>query len=289
MPVHAVTLEKSLFFQDDGYPIVVERREPQPPFPLHRHKFAELVIITAGSGLHAIRKEEYPVSAGDVFVITDNAPHEYRNMNALELINIMYDPILLDMESWDVRSLPGYRALFKLEPAYRRRHKFASRLRLNIENLAAVIAMIDRLDDELIRRQPGFQLMGLSRFMEMVVFLSRCYGNLRATSSLLLMRIAESITHIEQHFTENISLDELASIAHMSLRTFTRTFRAAMGDSPMNYLIGLRVARAAKMIREGDSKITEIAFQSGFSDGSYFTRQFKRIMGCTPIQYKHRI
>ena len=283
-----LVLKKAEFFGAAGFPVVIASRNPQPVFPCHRHQFAEIVVVTGGSGLHGIRNEEYPVAAGDVFVIAGHAPHEYRNMKDLTLINVLYDPAQLGMDNWDVQSLPGYRAMFALEPAYRQRHKFASRLRLNMEDLSAVIAMIAKLEDELVQRAPGFQLLATARFMELVVFLSRCYGRSRATASRSLMRIAAAITHLEQHSAEEITLAQLSCMAHMSRRTFTRAFRSAMGDSPLNYLIGLRIAKAARLIRAGDAKLTGIAFETGFADSNYFARQFRRVMGCTPQQYRRR-
>jgi len=284
--MNMVTIKTTDVFGADGFPIGVSRQDPQPLFPRHRHQFTELVLVTGGSGLHSMPREEYPVSAGDVFVITGSTPHQYRDLRALKLINVVFDPATLGMDRWDVRSLPGYRAIFTLEPAYRRRHNFASRLKLDMEALSMASILIDRLKRELHGKLPGFQLLATAHFMELVVFLSRSYGCVRTTESRSLLRIAEAITYIEQHFKDKITLETLASIAHMSRRTFTRAFRSAMGDAPITYLIKLRIAHAAKLIRSGDAKLTEIALDSGFSDSNYFIRQFKIAMGCTPREYR---
>ncbi len=278
------TLRKTDFFDPNGPPITVARREPQPRFPRHKHQFSELVVVTGGSGLHVIRDEEYPVSAGDVFAITDTSPHEYRRMGHLALVNILYDPIDLGMSKWDVRALPGYHALFRLEPKYRRRHRFESRLRLSTEDLAIVSTLVDRLDKELRDRQPGFRLMAISLFMQVAAFLSRCYSLSRTTPSRSLLRIGEAISYLEDHYSKDIDLDRLADIAHMSRRNFSRTFREAMGRSAIDHLLHLRIARATELLQHRDLTVTEVAFQVGFHDSSYFARQYRKIVGRSPRQ-----
>jgi len=283
-----VTLRPPETFKSDGISIAIHRREPQPPFPRHRHQFAELVVVTEGSGLHVIRQEEYPVSVGDVFVILDTAPHEYKNRSNLGLVNVLYDPVELGMRKWDLHSIPGYRAMFELEPRNRQRHKFASRLRLNTKVLTSIRDMLDQMEDELNSHRPGYQLMTKALFIQMVTVLSRCYGTSRITESRSLLKIAQILTHLENHFTENFTLEKMASFAKMSRRTFTRTFKDATGESPMSYFIKMRITRAAEMLKTSGDKVTSVAFDCGYTDSNYFSIQFKQVMGCTPNEYRLR-
>jgi AraC family L-rhamnose operon transcriptional activator RhaR/AraC family L-rhamnose operon regulatory protein RhaS len=282
----ATILKKKDFFGPDGFPIVVARREPQPLFPLHSHQFSELVIVTGGIGVHSIRTEQYPIAAGDVFVVNDDSPHEYRDMEGLSLVNILYVPSDLKMSSWDLRELPGYHALFRLEPAYRKRHQFESRLRIDVEDLTVSRNMVDELEHELFGRKPGFRLMATSIFMRLVAHLSRCYAGARQPQSRSLLRIGKAISHIEQNYNIDIDLETLSDIAHMSRRNFTRVFRESMGRSPIDYLIHVRVARAAELLRNEDCRITDIAFRVGFSDSNYFARRFRMIMGLSPADFR---
>ena len=69
-------LKRIDWFHPDGFPIAVERRDPQEPFGLHAHEFTEIVIITAGRGEHVTGKESYPLNAGDAFVIGGSRYHD---------------------------------------------------------------------------------------------------------------------------------------------------------------------------------------------------------------------
>ncbi len=282
------TLRKEDWFHPDGFPIVVARRDPQEPFGLHCHEFAEIVIITGGTGLHVTGQDSWPLAAGDVFVIGGSRPHDYRDMNGLRLINILFDPADLRLDLLDLPALPGYHALLTLEPAWRRRHQFRSRLRLAPKDLGFVIGLVDRLEEELAGRRPGFRFLATALFMELVGYLSRCYSRSKNPDSRALLRIAEAISYLETNYAEPIGLEELARMAHQSRRNFVRAFHAAMGSPPIAYLIQLRINRAADLLRRSDQSITDIAFAVGFSESNYFTRQFHKILGVTPRAYRQQ-
>jgi AraC family L-rhamnose operon transcriptional activator RhaR/AraC family L-rhamnose operon regulatory protein RhaS len=282
------TLKQKDWFHPDGFPISVERREPQKPFGLHAHEFAEIVIVTAGRGVHVTGKETYPLNTGDAFVIGGSRQHDYHSMERLCLVNILFQPEKLNLRTYDLRNLPGYHALFTLEPAWRRRHQFNGRLRLTTPELMSVMAFVDKLEEELAARANGFKFMATAAFMQIVGYLSRCYGKAKNSDSRALLRIGAAISHLEANNQEPIDLDQLARIAHMSNRNFIRNFQAAMGSSPIAYVIQLRVNRGASLLRRTQLNVTEIAFRVGFSDSNYFARQFRKLLGVTPSQYRQQ-
>jgi len=280
------TLKSSEWFAPDGFPIAVERREPQVAFPPHRHEFSEIVLITGGEGLHVVDKESWPLGAGDVFVIGGARGHAYRDLKQLRLINILFLPDKLHFDLSDLKLLPGYHALFSLEPAWRQRHSFNSRLRLSPRELAPVMGLVDQMDMELKERAPGFGFMATALFMQIAGYLSRCYERARGADSRHLLQIAKAITHLESNTSASVNLDELAGIAGMSKRSLVRAFHEATGVPPIAYLIQLRVNRATALLRSSSESITDIAFQVGFSDSNYFTRQFSKQTGMSPRRYR---
>lgn len=276
------------WFQPDGFPIAVERRDPQAPFGLHSHEFSEIVIITSGRGVHITGQESYPLNAGDVFVIGGSRQHDYHSMDRLCLVNILFQPAKLNLRTYDLRTLPGFHALFTLEPAWRQRHQFQGRLRLTPQELNVVMAFVDQLERELRVRTAGFKFMATASFMQIVGHLSRCFAQARNPDSRALLRIGEAISHLEANFGERIQLDRLAAMANMSKRNFMRAFQSATGSSPIAHLIQLRVNRAASLLRRTEHSVTEIAFQVGFGDSNYFARQFRALLGVTPTQYRQQ-
>jgi AraC family L-rhamnose operon transcriptional activator RhaR/AraC family L-rhamnose operon regulatory protein RhaS len=281
-------LKKQDWFHTDGFPIVVERRNPQEPFGLHCHEFSEIVIITGGAGVHITGEDSYELETGDTFVIGGDRPHDYLNMDQLSLINILFDPTELPMSVGDLQSLSGYHALFTLEPAWRSRHQFTSRLQLAPAEIAETLRLVDKLDNELSARQPGFGVMAIAAFLELVTFHSRCFSATRNPTSKSLIRIAETIAHMRRNVAHAIALEELVVISGMSRTNYIRMFEATMGTSPINYLIGLRIEEASRLLRSTDRSITDIAFDVGFSDSNYFSRQFRKAHGQSPREYRRR-
>jgi AraC family L-rhamnose operon transcriptional activator RhaR/AraC family L-rhamnose operon regulatory protein RhaS len=84
------------------------------------------------------------------------------------------------------------------------------------------------------------------------------------------------------------TLQELAAAAHMSESSLLATFKDATGQSPIAYLIQLRIQRATELLRHGDQSISEIAFSVGFEDSNYFSRQFRKSMHTSPREYRRR-
>lgn len=276
------------WFHPDGFPVSVERREPQSAFDPHAHEFTELVIVTGGKCLHVSGQESWELTAGDVFIIIGSREHEYRDVRQLRLINILYQPGQLEMDLRDLTSIPGYHALFTLEPSQKPRRRTKRRMRLNSKELAHLLELVDRLENELTAREPGFAFMATASFMQIIGMLSRNYGRNPSPDRGALLRIGEALSHLENNIQNNVDLDELAKIAHMSQRSFLRVFHSATGSSPLAWVIGRRITRACNLLRQSDKQITEIAFEVGFNDSNYFARQFRKTIGSSPREYRIR-
>jgi AraC-like DNA-binding protein len=279
-------LKKQDYFDDPTLPLQVHLRDPQPEFPLHAHGFDELVIILCGTAVHTVDAQKFPVRGGDVFVISGAHEHQYQDMNGLALANILFDSRALQMDQWDVRALSGFHALFALEPILRTQQKFNSRLQLSERHLNHVNEIIRDLIRETEMRNPGYRVMAKGLFMQLTVFLSRCYSESPADESLELLRLGDAIAYIETRYAEKITLDDLARKAHLSKRHFQRIFQECVGRSPIDHLLHIRVQKAAELLSHSERTITEIAFDCGFGDSNYFTRQFRKIMSQTPKQYR---
>ena len=279
-------LTKRDYFEDSTLPLQVHIRDPQPAFPLHSHAFDEMVIILKGTGLHVVDEQELPVKSGDVFIVAGTHKHEYKDIHGLALANVLFDAKVLGMPHWDIRALPGFHALFELEPQLRNQHKFTSRLRLNERQLRHANDLLYRLTAETNNCNPGYRVMATGFFMELTVFLSRCYSEKSAEGSLELLRIGDAIAHIETRYAEKISLEDLAQKAHLSARHFQRVFHKYVGRSPIDYLLHIRIDKAAELLQNTNHTITEIAFDCGFTDSNYLTRYFRKITTQTPGQYR---
>lgn len=282
-------LLKQDYFEDPTLPLQVHIRDPQPEFPLHAHGFDELVIILRGTAMHIVDGQPFPVKSGDVFVVSGKHEHQYQDLHGLALANILFDSRALQMNQWDIRALPGFHALFALEPLLRTQQKFNSRLHLSERQLNRVNELLHDLQHETVGRNPGYRMMARGLFMQLAVFLSRCYSEKPEAESIDLLRLGDSIARIETGFAEKITLDDLARTAHLSKRHFQRIFQECIGRSPIDHLLHVRVQKSAELLRHSSKPITDIAFDCGFGDSNYFTRQFRKIMNQTPKHYRQAV
>lgn len=91
--------------------------------------------------------------------------------------------------------------------------------------------------------------------------------------------------YLEEHYSENVSLDELTALSGLSSYHLIRVFRGETGLPPHAHLEQIRVNRGRQFLR-GGMAIAEVAFLTGFTDQSHFSRHFKKMTGVTPGQYQ---
>jgi AraC-like DNA-binding protein len=282
-------LKPTEFFPDPQFRLRVMPVPAHGPMQeQHRHSFEELVIILDGQAKHQVGRESYDIAAGDVFVLLGEMSHCYPEVRKLSLINVLYDPGHVRLPRADLGTLPGYHALFRVEPTLRQHQHFQNRLKLSFDELGRLANMVAELDEEVRGRAPGYRFMATMHFMEIVGFLSRCYSRIPSRDVRPVTQISDLLSYIEQHYTQPLAIDDLVRAAHMSHSTLYRTFRQIMGRSPIDYLIHLRVGKAAQLLQRSTMRVREISDAVGFSDSNYFTRQFRAITGVSPREYRDR-
>jgi len=252
----------------------------------HSHDFCELALITRGRAMHWLEGAEFPVTTGDVFVLQGQQSHYYYELEKLEMINIMFDPALLNLPETRLRKIPGYRALFLLEPLFRKQHRFTSHLHLNRRSLAHSERIATELETEVTEKDEGYEAAMFGKFVELVVYLSRLYQESGSTNAEALLRVAKVIGSIEDDFAKPWKIEDFAAMAHMSRANFMRVFRTATGETPINYLLSHRIHKSMALLTNTKLPVSEIAFEVGFNDSNYFTRQFKSLQGVSPLTYR---
>ncbi|MBQ2707479.1 MAG: helix-turn-helix transcriptional regulator, partial [Clostridia bacterium] len=89
-----------------------------------------------------------------------------------------------------------------------------------------------------------------------------------------------------ENYPRHISLDEMAALVHLNKSYLVRLFRREIGQTPLDYLNGIRISSARELLHSTDLKVSEVAFRCGFESASYFIRRFSAACGETPEQYR---
>jgi AraC-like DNA-binding protein len=275
------------FTEDKEFPFFIQYGGHNEDTPLHTHEdFTELVIVLNGNATHIVDSETYFIKKGNVFVIDGPTSHAYRNPHAFKICNIMFRSDLLRSAGPDLSTSNGYQSLFVLEPLYRNIHSFQSGLSLSIPSLEHVSSTIAEMINEFNDKQQGYQTMLNSRFMELVVYLSRQYDNQKNGTDSNLMHLANAVSYIEDHYLEPLTLEEIAARSNISVRHLNRIFQSYYQTTPISYLQRLRLERARMLLRQSGLPITKISYECGFNDSNYFTRKFSKTYGLSPKAFR---
>lgn len=100
---------------------------------------------------------------------------------------------------------------------------------------------------------------------------------------------ARFFTYLEQHYSENLSLDELAAYFELTPAYCSALIKATTGSSFSRRIIEMRIGKAKQLLFDTDRRIYEIAELVGYGDVKYFNRVFKRETGVTPVEYRESV
>ena len=101
-----------------------------------------------------------------------------------------------------------------------------------------------------------------------------------------LAGLHEAVEHVHRHLARTVTVDELAAVAGLSVAQLERRMKRVFGVSPKQYVVKARVEEATRLLLGGERPLSEVALACGWYDQSAFTRQFTRIVGCTPGEYR---
>ncbi len=101
-----------------------------------------------------------------------------------------------------------------------------------------------------------------------------------------MTQIRPAINYIDANYDKPITLAEVARASHLSVSRLAHLFKEQMGITPIDYVTGVRIERAKELLLGTDQSCTEICFQAGYNNQSYFTRTFKSLVGMTPRQFR---
>lgn len=278
-------MKLSYFTNDESFPLFVQFGEHDIPLFNHGHEdFYELVTVLNGSAEHVVDGERSTISKGDVFVIGNGISHGFEEPHSLRICNIMYRPEMLFPGDSDIRQLPGFHALFLLEPYFSSTQHFQSRMKLTPADFTQIQPLLDIAEAEYTSSSPGRKTMLLAVVRQLAVILSRRYDCPEKPREI--SGIADAAAFMETSYADSISISDVIEHSHYSQRHFIRLFTSAYGMTPQRYLLDVRIRHAGAMLRDSALPVTEIALQCGFGDPNYFSRIFRKYTGNSPSEFR---
>ena len=101
----------------------------------------------------------------------------------------------------------------------------------------------------------------------------------------MITRVQDFVSY---HYMEDIKVEDLAKSCHISETHFRRVFTSYMKMSPLEYINTVRINTACELLQKTDEPVADIAHKCGFTTNSTFNRNFKQLMGVTPVEWRKR-
>ena len=249
----------------------------------HSHDYYELVIVLRGAGMHIINEQQLPIHPGRIFLLFPNEKHQYQYTEPLSLLTFMFDDRIIRPIRSKLAALPGYRKLFCKE--FNEPH---CDLSVAPAIVAEINLILNAIDLESYSDEPGGELESMLNIHKVLLMIIRHEQGLGAKSNNT-NEINCAVSFMLKNYHQYISLKKLAEMTNSSTTTFYRKFMKEFQVSPISWLLNLRIRKSMNLLMCSDMTIGEIANAVGFSDSLYFSRQFKRIIGCTPKEYRKNV
>lgn len=110
-----------------------------------------------------------------------------------------------------------------------------------------------------------------------------------SNSSSIVQQVEQIHRYMERSYHENITLTALAEQYHMDASYLSRIFSQKYGETIIAFLTRIRMEKAAELMKDQDKKLETISFLVGYDDYNYFSRVFRKKMGCSPREYRNNL
>lgn len=151
------------------------------------------------------------------------------------------------------------------------------------EKIISVIAEIIRINE---MRSANAEILTSGLIMNLLTYILTMNDCDEQVDSTLRQKLSAVNSYIEEHFTEEITLEKLASTFYISKYYLTREYKKIYGKTIFQHIITCRINCGKKLLRFSDKSVEEIAHLCGFNDQSYFARQFKKSENVTCFAYR---
>ncbi len=264
------------------------RHEKVPYFdnPWHYHPEFELALVLKSSGLRFIGDSIEPFMAGDLVLLGANLPHYWRNDNPDSLNKSeSAEAIILRFRSgmWGEH--------FFETPEMYRINELLKRAARGIYFPARIAEFVTPLLYRIVSSEGATRLVGwievfglLANEPEFRLLSEKTFGGNRPMEDS--DRIQTVLAYIQNHLTTELRLDKAADLAHMNKAAFCRYFKQQTNKTFIQVVNELRVQLACRMLLDSSRDISQIGFQCGFQDISYFNQVFKARKGVSPSGFR---
>lgn len=253
---------------------------PSFEFLWHYHPEYELTLITKGSGTRLVGDSYYKFEEGDLVLLPPYLPHTWISEKT---DNQNCQAIVIQFSNAFVEKLFQFSELVSITKLF---EKSTRGLQFHYPKYNDLLLLLQKLIQ-------GNEVIGFSKFIQVMHLLSS-----KKTSAIASLhykpvkgnenqqRINQVFKYVQNNFKERVSLEQAATMIHLSVSAFCKFFKRASGKTFSDYTNEIRIAFACQLLIETDMSISEIATASGFDSMSYFNRVFLKKKKIQPAAFR---
>ncbi len=274
----------------DEFPILLDNiysQDDSPILHLHAHSCLEIGYCISGDGFFNIENTHFSFSKGDVVLISPNTVHFAQSTTGT---NSVWQYAFFDLETLFAKYFPhalntGLADIF-------RRH-FGNLY--SSDDFPIINTLIHTIIGEMKEKRDYYEMKIVSLLLELTVHLNRRSDELVPTfftktdpMNSAVYQLIPAVLLIQNNYTIEVCIKELAEACHMSLRSFLRYFKKIYNSTPYDYVLNLRLSMICKDLKDTDLSINYISDKHGFSSLSSFNRQFKKKYSLSPSDWRKK-
>ncbi|MBO4291653.1 MAG: helix-turn-helix transcriptional regulator [Lachnospiraceae bacterium] len=248
----------------------------------HCHDHLEMAFVLSGKGKYHIEGEIYDIAEGDLLIFNPGIRHQALFLKQADTPTTEFFVGFSDI------SLPGYCANHLPLPRETYIIHTGGELRQRIFRICS------SMEAECAARRAGSYHMLKAYLMQLLILVVREQSRpeepvdgyaFESTNKKYV--VEKMLNYFEEHYSEKISLDQIAGNMYLSPFYVSKIFKSETGDAPIQHLIKIRLEKAKELLESGATgNVQEIAAQVGYEDAYHFSKLFKKRFGITPTQAK---
>lgn len=250
---------------------------------VHFHNLMEIGYCLRGNGQMIIQKDRMEYQDGNFTVIPQNILHDTRSYQIDQWQYLFFD--VDELINSRYRDQPE-----KAERILRSIWKNGQMYHRDVDH--ALSEMILAVFEQIQRHESYYVETIQSLLLAVVLQLAVANERQEEISDLDCGKggkITKALFYVNEYYNKEIMVSELAEICHLSESHFRRVFWEEMNMTPVEYVNLVRVQAACDLMRKGNWHMEEVAIKVGYQTMSTFNRNFRRIVGSSPYQWKKKL
>lgn len=284
MIMEKITREITPLYQDDLF-ILLNNPMAKFDYPIHFHSDYELNMVCNTSGKRIVGDSVEQFNEFDLILLGSNLPHKWKAPTRPDthVITIQFDYTILDS------FLIGKKLFTPIKDMLIRSSRGLDFTDATKQNVRAKLLLLSQSHGFSTALDFYSVLYDLATSAGQRYLASSTYDISTVIRDSKSRRIETICKYIEENYTKDITLREVANLVAMSESSFSHFFTKRTNRSFLSYLSDVRIGHATKLLLETTSSVAEISYLCGFSNISNFNRIFKKIKGQTPSEYRTSI